>query len=315
MSSNVIPISFGNLRGHSLARKATRCCGDHAGGRPSLPRRRPRADRGDPQDAVPRAGRSLGKLSPALIAALYAAFLDRSIFLVHTSNGKVDGFVLGGSSRELIRCKYSFLCRHALFCLADVVRRPRLWLRVFRSFVGLVGGWLSSRAGALPEDKFRMLSIAVNPRAARKGVGTALVRDFEVAIRAVSHTYCLNVLKNNTSAIRFYEKLAFQCVGETDIAWTLRKDVAAADAEILPLKAPCDSPAQARGVGLYDERRSGPKRKAKSRSAANQSGNKLPHSKSRTPLPFSLGNTARPFSRRTPLATSRAINTAPSMST
>ncbi len=246
MSSNVIPISFGNLRGHSLARKATRAAETMpAAVRPCREEDLARiAEIHKTQFLVP--GALLGKLSPALIAALYAAFLDRSIFLVHTSNGKVDGFVLGGSSRELIRCKYSFLCRHALFCLADVVRRPRLWLRVFRSFVGLVGGWLSSRAGALPEDKFRMLSIAVDPRAARKGVGTALVRDFEVAIRAVSHTYCLNVLKNNTSAIRFYEKLAFQCVGETDIAWTLRKDVAAADAEILPLKAPCDSPARRR---------------------------------------------------------------------
>ncbi len=72
-----------------------------------------------------------------------------------------------------------------------------------------------------------MLSIAVAECVASKGVGTALVQEFEAEIRPACSTYDLNVLKTNNSAIRFYEKLAFQRVGETAIAWRLRKVLAA----------------------------------------------------------------------------------------
>ena len=35
--------------------------------------------------------------------------------------------------------------------------------------------------------------------------------------------YCLNVLKTNAAAIRFYEQLGFHCIGETAKSWTLRR--------------------------------------------------------------------------------------------
>jgi ribosomal protein S18 acetylase RimI-like enzyme len=171
-------------------------------------------------------GTLLGRLSPTLIAALYATFLDRSIFLVHASDGEVDGFVLGGSSSAMMRCRLSFFRKHALFCIAEVTHQPQLWLRAFRSFVKLIKCWLSTRTAVSPREEFRMLSIAVAAHAARKGVGTELVQGFEATIGASCHMYSLNVLKTNTSAIRFYEQLAFQCVGETEIAWTLRKVLA-----------------------------------------------------------------------------------------
>jgi len=169
----------------------------------------------------------LGQLAPASIAALYGTFLDRAIFLVHSNDGEVDGFVLGGSSRVIVSCRLSFLCKRAISCIADVAGRPNLWLRAFRSFVKLIGNWFSSMAGASPSDDIRLLSIAVAASATRKGVGTALVESFEAAIRPTSRTYSLSVLKSNPSAIRFYEKLAFQCVGETEISWTFRKVLAA----------------------------------------------------------------------------------------
>ena len=172
-------------------------------------------------------GTLLGQLSPALIAALYAAFLNRSIFLVHTSEGEVDGFVLGGSLRAMLGCKLSFLRQHALFCIADVLHRPQLWLRAFRSFVKLIRAWRSSRVKSPPRGEFCLLSIAVAKQATRKGICTALVDGFEAAIRATSRTYSLHVLKTNTSAIRFYERLAFQGVGETATSWMLRKELPA----------------------------------------------------------------------------------------
>jgi ribosomal protein S18 acetylase RimI-like enzyme len=78
-----------------------------------------------------------------------------------------------------------------------------------------------------PPEGFRMLSIAVAESVARKGVGTALVRGFEIEIPPECRTYGLSVLKSNTSAICFYEKLSFQFVGETAIAWKLRKALTA----------------------------------------------------------------------------------------
>ncbi len=71
-------------------------------------------------------GALLGQLSPALIAALYAAYLDQSVFLVHSSDGEVDGFALGGSSRVMLSCRLSFFRRHALMCLAGVAPTPSL---------------------------------------------------------------------------------------------------------------------------------------------------------------------------------------------
>jgi ribosomal protein S18 acetylase RimI-like enzyme len=170
-------------------------------------------------------GALLGHLSPALIAALYAAFLDRSVFLVHCQNGVVDGFVLGGSSRAMLACRLSFFRRRALSCILEVARRPHRWLLALGSFFKLIRIWLSSQAGASPPDEFRLISIAVAANATRKGIGTALVESFEAAIRQQSSVYCLHVLKSNATAIRFYEKLAFERVGETAISWILRKAI------------------------------------------------------------------------------------------
>jgi len=168
-------------------------------------------------------GTLLGQLSPTLIAGLYASFFGRATFLVHATGGDVDGFVLGGSSRAMTRCKLSFFRKYALLCIVDVVRRPQLWTRAFHAFVKLIGDWSSSASETAPREEFRMVSIAVSPRATRKGVGTALVQGFEAAMGEERQAYSLNVLKTNASAIRFYEQLGFHCIGETAKSWTLRK--------------------------------------------------------------------------------------------
>ena len=74
-------------------------------------------------------GTLLGQLSPMLIAGLYASFFSQATFLVHTSDGNVDGFVLGGSSQTMTRCKLAFFRKYALRCIVDVVCRPNLWFR------------------------------------------------------------------------------------------------------------------------------------------------------------------------------------------
>jgi ribosomal protein S18 acetylase RimI-like enzyme len=177
----------------------------------------------------------LGALSQASLAAFYKAFLDRSVFLVHADGDDVDGFVLGGWSRVLTRCKVAFFRQRALMCVANVLRRPQYCLTALRAFHGLVKGWLSLRSTDDSADEFRMLSIAVAPNAMRKGVGRALVQGFEAAAEAECRVYGLSVAKSNLTAIRFYEEAAFQYVGETPTSWKLRKELAAgAAAELRP---------------------------------------------------------------------------------
>ena len=113
-------------------------------------------------------GTLLGQLSPTLIAGLYASFFGRATFLVHATGGDVNGFVLGGSSRAMTRCKLSFFRKYALLCIVDVVRRPQLWTRAFHAFVKLIGDWSSSASETAPREEFRMVSIAVSPRDAKR---------------------------------------------------------------------------------------------------------------------------------------------------
>jgi len=171
-------------------------------------------------------GTLLGRLSNALIATFYSGFIGRPIFLVHSTNAQVDGFVLGGSHRELKRCKLAGLRKRPLLYFMDIVRRPDLWWRATRPIAKLLGNRLVPAIGASPREEYRLLSIAVAPEGTSRGIGQALVRGFEEAIREVSNSYDLRVLKNNDRAIRFYEKLGFEHVGETSCSWTFRKTLA-----------------------------------------------------------------------------------------
>ncbi len=106
--------------------------------------------------------RLLGRLSSALIAALYEEFIDRSIFLLHTDScGEIDGFVLGGPSPAMLHCRLAFLRRRGLLWGAEVACRPRLWLRSLRSIFHLLENWMGTVAGDGLEEDFRLLSIAV----------------------------------------------------------------------------------------------------------------------------------------------------------
>ena len=171
-------------------------------------------------------GGLLARLSPGLLADFYAPFLQRTVFLAHARHGEVDGFALGGPPAVLRRCRFALLRDHGLRCLLEIARHPRLWLRTPRSLCRLLGSKLSLPQATSAGDEFLLLSIAVDPRATGRGVGTALVRGFEHAVRKLSHAYRLDVLKTNRAALRFYEKLGFHYVGQTASSWTLRKVLA-----------------------------------------------------------------------------------------
>jgi ribosomal protein S18 acetylase RimI-like enzyme len=171
-------------------------------------------------------GALLARLSPGLLAEFYAAFLQPALFLVHSQDGEVDGFAVGGPPAVLSRCRLALLRDHGLRCLLEIARRPRLWLRTPRTFGKLLGSNISSPFRGPPRDEVLLLAIAVDSRATRRGVGTALVRGFEDAAGKLSHAYWLDVQKTNGVARRFYEKLALQFVEETPSTLILRKVLA-----------------------------------------------------------------------------------------
>jgi ribosomal protein S18 acetylase RimI-like enzyme len=165
----------------------------------------------------------LGLLSAQRIADLYRMFLSRSVFLVHTTDGLIDGFVVGTTTTTALRCRLLFICRHPLLCVGKVVSHSRLWRRAIGSLAKVVGGSLPCRCAGPSRQRFHLLAIAVDRSATRKGIGTSLVRAFEAAVPHAYRQYTLQVLKGNVSAIRFYEKLEFKRVGETARGWKLCK--------------------------------------------------------------------------------------------
>lgn len=167
------------------------------------------------------------QLSAPRIAELFRIFLRRSVFLVHTTDGAVDGFVIGARSATLSRHQLSFICRHPMFCILKFVLHPHLWHWAIRSLAKMLNSSLSFSHANPSRERFCMLAIAVHCDATRKGVGTALVRAFEAAVSPTYRQYSLHVLKGNLPAIRFYERLGFKRVGETAVAWRLSKVVAA----------------------------------------------------------------------------------------
>ena len=51
---------------------------------------------------------TLGQFSFSLIGKFYAAFLGRCVFLVHVSDGRIDGFVVGGLPSEIFAVQRRF---------------------------------------------------------------------------------------------------------------------------------------------------------------------------------------------------------------
>jgi len=158
----------------------------------------------------------LGQYSTLLIAGFYRSFLGKSLFLVHDAANGIDGFVLGGEGGRLTAAKAAFLRAHLLRCLWETLLRPHVWWQEGRRRIAAL---VVSKQGVEIQDPperptFRLLSIAVADEAVGKGVASELVRAFDRTIRHHTTRYRLCVGKDNSRAIRFYEKMGFVHVKE-----------------------------------------------------------------------------------------------------
>ena len=149
----------------------------------------------------------LGQYSVILLGKLYEEYLGRSIFLVHETKERVDGFVLGGEAGVMSARRKTFVRSNLLACIWETFLRPRLCLAGFRRALNTI---FPRRVQIASVDDFRLLSIAVDEEAAGTGVATELLDAFEARIRVRASDYGLSVHKDNPRAVRFYGKSGFR---------------------------------------------------------------------------------------------------------
>ncbi len=139
--------------------------------------------------------------------------------------GKVVGFCFGGVFRGAMA---GFLRRNRWFLLANLVARPWVLLHsVFRKRI--VAGFQSGFRGKSrdqartqptnPVRSFGILSIAVHPSGARRGIGRLMMGLCEqTALERGFQQMHLTVHPSNDQALRFYEQLGWHRTLE-DGAW------------------------------------------------------------------------------------------------
>ena len=169
----------------------------------------------------------LGQYSVSLIRAFYGLFLTDAFFFVHTnSKDEVDAFVMGGEADVLRAGKRRFARAYAARLAWETLLRPRLWGIALRGAWGMLApapDQSEKNVAAPPIKNVRLLSIAVADDAEGTGAAVALVREFDDHLRRSCDGYELTVMKTNTRARKFYEKLAFSLAGETAQEYIFRK--------------------------------------------------------------------------------------------
>jgi ribosomal protein S18 acetylase RimI-like enzyme len=159
---------------------------------------------------------TVGQYSVALIREFYHCFLGRSVFLVHASDSRVDGFVLGGERKDLHAIERLFLRNHFLACCLETLGHPLRWRAAFRTASRLLLRCWTKPASYDPLPVPRLLTLAVDESVKGSGVAKALVDAFESRLRRSYAAYELSVVKTNHRAVRFYQKLGLRVVAGTD---------------------------------------------------------------------------------------------------
>lgn len=170
----------------------------------------------------------LGKYSIELLARFYKEFLGRTLFLVHETSPRIDGFLVGGDDGSLACAKAAFVRVNRARCIGETLLRPKVWLTtVVRGSDLLVSyrhkGQLKS--GTPITSDVRLLSIAVAAEAVGTGAATELVQAFERTLKGTTESYGLSVKRDNHRAVAFYHKLGFELESESGESLYLRRSL------------------------------------------------------------------------------------------
>jgi ribosomal protein S18 acetylase RimI-like enzyme len=159
------------------------------------------------QSAFPRF--FMTSLGPSFLRLYYAQVLRHSsgILLVGVAEGTIVGFIAGFVNPETFyKCMKQRRFQYAISLLPTIISRPRVIPRLLSNF-GRVSGF--RRASSQLEAE--LASLAVQPAAANKGIGKALVRAFVLAAKGqgADAVYLTTDAHDNDPVNRFYSKLGF----------------------------------------------------------------------------------------------------------
>lgn len=181
---------------------------------------------------------TLGHLGTEAVIRYY----DWQLFGPHDATGLVVfdgeqmlGFLVGGRFRGSM---IGFVKRHSTFLLGRVLRHPSLLvrrrsLRSIGTGVKLLarpfGRHSPEQPERVPEGSFGVLAIAVDPSAARRGVGSTLEAEAAGAARAGGFARMhLTLDPTNVAALAFYEQrdwVRLGLPGDTASAWLMGKEL------------------------------------------------------------------------------------------
>ena len=148
----------------------------------------------------------LGRYSESLIQKYYKPFLEACIFLVSECDGKLKGFIMGGSSSNLNAAKRTFLSCNKLRYIFETLLNPTVYVMALKP-LKLIKELQSSDIADNNIPQLRLLSIAVAEDVKGSGLASKLLMEFEKHIQA--EEYGLSVHTNNIPAIKFYIKNGF----------------------------------------------------------------------------------------------------------
>ncbi|NER94665.1 MAG: GNAT family N-acetyltransferase [Symploca sp. SIO1B1] len=158
----------------------------------------------------------LGHYSVNLISNFYVNFLGISIFIVAVNQGLVQGFLLGGNSRNLNLAKSQFIQKNKLHYTVETILRPQIYWQALNKIQSLYALKPTKTMESFEvDDRVRLLSLAVNDDLKGSGLASKLLTEFERAIAPVQE-YGLSVKNSNTRAIKFYQKNGFVLEKQVD---------------------------------------------------------------------------------------------------
>jgi ribosomal protein S18 acetylase RimI-like enzyme len=153
----------------------------------------------------------IGILPKFLICKFYRSYVKKdNVFLVSADeNHIISGFVLGGYSSVLDKCRSHFIKRNILCLVLSIIFSPKIYPLVFNRLKNH-----KEFKSAIP---FSLLSIGICEEQKGKGIAQQLILRFDKIMKTRNiDKYGLSVYKSNERAIRFYKKCGFLYEGESD---------------------------------------------------------------------------------------------------
>ncbi|MEH6799077.1 MAG: N-acetyltransferase [Halopseudomonas sabulinigri] len=146
-----------------------------------------------------------------MLKRYYTCLIENSdLSLVSVTDNEIDGFIVAGYN--VGRGVAQFVKSYRLSVIRVFLSNPKFLAEKFLSFISK----LKASNESTELSKFRLMSIAVNPKTQSKGVGSQMLLSFEsiLQMRGIK-SYGLSVRKKNARAVGFYIRNDFSVQKET----------------------------------------------------------------------------------------------------